>query len=85
MWLPPTVGPAGHSVQDLTSLSLVIGALGLALPLLRVIGLLGLVVGVIPAAAYLLLVNAHIIGEYAPATEPHEVREEGRLVPAGIA
>ena len=56
-------------------LTLVIGALGLVLPLLSVAGLVALAVGVFPVLAYLLIVTSYLYGEYAAVTERLQARE----------
>ena len=61
-------------------LTVVIGALGLVLPILSVVGLVALVVGILPLLAYLLLVSAYLYGEYAAATE----RLEGHAPPQSV-
>ena len=69
-----------HRVRLNLGLTVVIGALGIVLPLLSVAGVVGLVVGVIPALAYLLAVTAFLFGEYAAVTRPHEVQTaDGRV------
>jgi energy-coupling factor transport system substrate-specific component len=65
-------------------LTVVIGALGLALPLLSVAGLVGFVVGVFPVLAYLLVVIAYLYGEYAVSTHPDEVSATPAPVTTGV-
>jgi hypothetical protein len=59
-------------VRGNLGLTLVIGALGIVLPVLSVVGVIGLVVGVIPVLAYTLLVTAYLFGEYAAVTKAGE-------------
>ena len=51
-------------------LTLVVGALGIVVPVLGLLGLVGLLVGVVPAVAYAGLVVAFLFGEYELITRP---------------
>ena len=59
------------------SLTLVVGALGVTLPTLGLLGVVGLVVGVLPALVYTSIVVSYLFGEYANLT--NEVPPRRRL------
>jgi energy-coupling factor transport system substrate-specific component len=59
------------------NLTLVVGALGLAVPTLGFLGVIAFVVGVLPAIVYTSAVVAYLFGQYATITN-----EEPELVPA---
>jgi energy-coupling factor transport system substrate-specific component len=65
-------------------LTLVVGALGIALPVLGLLGLVGLVVGVLPALVYASLVSAYLFGQYATITDaalmPSRERAHGQAI-----
>ena len=84
------VGAIARRVQTNLSLTLVVGALGLAVPTLGFLGVIGLVVGVLPALVYTSVVVAYLFGQYATLSGPHiqsaavESRPEGRPPDARI-
>ena len=62
------VAAVARRVRFNLSLTLVVGALGLTLPTLGLLGVVGLVVGVLPALVYTSIVVSYLFGEYANLT-----------------
>ena len=56
------------------SLTLVVGALGLTVPTLGALGVVGLVVGILPALVYTTAVVAYLFGQYATMTSQEALR-----------
>jgi len=85
------VAAVARRVQTNLSLTLVVGALGLALPALSLLGAIGFVVGIVPAFVYTTAVVAYLFGQYATLTGPHlqsapvETRPEGRPPDARVS
>ena len=62
------VGALARRVRFNLSLTLVVGALGLTVPTLGALGVIGLVVGILPGLVYTSVVVAYLFGQYATMT-----------------